>query len=438
MKTKPMKIKTLRCRKRINRLGDARYFVDGVLGKTRVQKYFETYDDATDYMNREAKAYDQLGDAFISLGDNERVTLYGHHLRAQEVGYTLFDAISFYERHRHREGLPAAPAETRATEPTLAELPAPDAILISEAGELMVADCEARLIQKKTYDGYLMAVRGITREAGDCPVNQITEAHVKGYVNQYSNPNTSNTYLTAANAFLSWCVKNKHLATSPSEAIDKKKVGSKSQTIFSIATIKRLLRKVMEVRPEAINYYALCIFAGVRPEEVDRMTEEDVSLKEGYVEITVPKTGGYPRMINIDDCGPLRAWLESTGGFFPDDGKGNLKRRNWDAAKEGKFRNKFQQIYRECGWQDWPTDAMRKTFCSYHKEAFQSPDLTNKIAGHGADVAKSNYDNVVTSLGKPKDKCSPEELAEGDRGRAKLTRAYAKKLWQLTPDKLGK
>ena len=425
-----MKIKNLRCRKRINRLGGTRYFVDGMLGKRRVQKYFETYDDATDFMNRETEAHEQLGDAFIALEYNARITLVGHHLRAQEGGYTLFDAISFYERHRHREGLPAAPA--------VAELPAADAIRISEAGELMVADCKARLIQKKTCDGYLMAVRGITREAGDCPVNQITDEHIKAYVNRYSNPSTSNTYLNAANAFLSWCVKNKHIAASPAEAIDKKKVGSKKQTIFSIATIKRLLRKVMEVRPEAINYYTLCIFAGVRPEEVDRMEEEDVSLKEGFVEITVPKTGGYPRMINIDDCGPLRAWLESTGGFFPDDGKGNLKRRNWDAAKEGKFRNKFQQIYRECGWQDWPTDALRKTFCSYHKEAFQNPDLTNKIAGHGEDVAKANYNNVVTTLGKPKDNCTPEELAEGDRGRAKLTRAYANKLWQLTPDKLGK
>lgn len=435
-----MKIKTLRCRKRINRLGDARYFVDGVLGKTRVQKYFETYDDATDYMNRETEAHDQLGDAFISLGDNDRVILYGHHLRAQEFGYSLYDAIRFYERHRHRDGLPAAPAETRAPELPVAELPDFEAevLLISAARDLFETDCKEQRVQTKSIAGYLMAIRGIEREAGDCPLNQITAKHVKAYVNKYENPTTSNTYLRGAKHFLTWCVENEHLAASPAKAIKPKRVGSKKQTIFSIATIKRLLRKVMEVRPEAINYYALCIFAGVRPEEVDRMTEADVSLKEGYVEITVPKTGGYPRMINIDDCGPLRAWLELTGGFFPDDGKGNLKHRNWDAHKEGKFRNKFQQIYRECGWQDWPTDALRKTFCSYHKEAFSNPDLTNKIAGHGEDVAQANYNNVVTTLGKPNDKCSPEELAEGDRGRAKLSRAYAEKLWQLTPDKLGK
>ena len=434
-----MKIKTLRCRKRINHHGDVRYFVDGMLGKKRVQNYFKTYDDATDYMNRETEAHEQLGDAFIALEYNTRITLVGHHLRAQENGYTLFDAISFYERHRHREGLPAAPKETRATEPALAELPEveveADALLISAARDLFETDCKDQLVQTKSIAGYLMAIRGIEREAGDCPVNRITANHVKAYVNKYENPTTSNTYLRGAKHFLTWCVENDHLAISPAKAIKPKKVGSKSQTVFSIASIKRLLRKVMEVRPEAINYYALCIFAGVRPEEVDRMKEQDVSLKEGFIEITVPKTGGYPRMINIDDCGPLRAWLESTGGFLPDD---RLKHRNWDANKEGKFRNKFQQIYRECGWQKWPTDALRKTFCSYHKEAFSNPDLTNKIAGHGEDVAQANYNNVVTTLGKPKDQCTPEELTEGDRGRAKITRAYAEKLWKLTPDKLNK
>ena len=86
MKTKPMKIKTLRCRKRINPHGDPRYYVEGRLGKRRVQKFFKTYDDATDFMNRETEAHEQLGDAFIGLEYNTRITLVGQHLRAQENG----------------------------------------------------------------------------------------------------------------------------------------------------------------------------------------------------------------------------------------------------------------------------------------------------------------------------------------------------------------
>ena len=98
-----------------------------------------------------------------------------------------------------------------------------------------------------------------------------------------------------------------------------------------------------------------------------------------------------------------------------------------------EYRTTFQKIYKEAGWDEWPSDALRKTFCSYHKEAFSNMELTNKIAGHGMDVSKKHYENTITSLAKPEANASPEELKDNKK---LLTREYAQQLWELTPDKI--
>jgi len=411
-----------------NQLGQERFFVYGRLGPRRVQKFFRDIEPATNFARNENDAYAKLGDTFIGLGSDDRIRLSAAYLRSQDGGYDLGEALTFFEAHRNGNG-------NGLTVATAAPIAPSNGVKLEEAKKQFRAAKNKAGVKQSTVVGYCTGIDGLIKQAGKVAVADVTKLHIEAHLERYENPTSYNTSLRGINTFLEWCVVQEFIGSNPAAKVERKKKTQRPPILFSIESLKRLLRKVNEVRPEAISYYALCLFAGIRPEEVDRMTADDVSLKEGYIKINDPKTGGYPRVIMIDDCGPLRKWLEPTDGYLPDDGTGGLKWRNWraNAKQAGEHRTLFQKIYKDAGWDKWPKDALRHAFCSYHKHAYSNMELTNQIAGHSMDVSKAHYENSITSLGKPEENATGEEKA--DNGRL-LKREYALKLWSLTPDKL--
>ena len=352
------------------------------------------------------RAFDTLGDQFLTLDHNERVKLMMARIRAEEKSYSICDALNFYEASLAGDELPTAvrPAKAKAKGPT-----------VKEARRQFLADRVRIGVRQNTLTGYEQFTKKLLTPETK-PVGSFTIADLKTFLAQWENPTSYNGKLVMLRTFFSFCVKQDWLESNPAAKIDKKKVDGQRPLVLSSATIQKLLASVLEIRPEAIAYYSLAIFAGIRDGEIGRMTWDNINLDEGWITVDKAKTTS-PRVIMIADCGPLAEWLayaKEIGASLPDT---ELKWNTRQLAKQGA-RSTFQLIYKEAGV-EWKTDCLRNTFCSYHAEAFSDRALTSKIAGHSEKVGARFYDSTITGDG------------------VLVTRAEALRLWELTPDKFN-
>ena len=120
---------------------------------------------------------------------------------------------------------------------------------------------------------------------------------------------------------------------------------------------------------------AIRLFAGRRTAETNRLTPEN--LHSGFVEVTAAKSKTRQRrLVKIEPC--LAAWLD-LGGELP--------LRNPD--------QKFAALTAALPF-EWPRNAARHSFVSYHLAHFQNAAQTALAAGHSEAMLFGHYRAVVT------------------------------------------
>ena len=122
---------------------------------------------------------------------------------------------------------------------------------------------------------------------------------------------------------------------------------------------------------------ALMIFAGIRPQEVERLLWENIAIRDGCVILNSKhtKTGGA-RHVTILPV--LAKWLKfcrdrtKPGPLTPICPKG------WTI--------KWRKIRRRAGWgsrkRSWVPDCLRHTYASYHAKHFKDYNLLQMEMGH--------------------------------------------------------
>ncbi len=147
---------------------------------------------------------------------------------------------------------------------------------------------------------------------------------------------------------------------------------------------------------------ALMTFGGIRPEEIRRLTWDDINFDDGVVEVSArnSKTGGT-RHVSISPV--MREWLEVS------------------PLKTGPLCHPTQWVYHwatirsRAGWNKthpWKEDTLRHTFATYHAKTYKNFSLLQMEMGHaGTTLLRTRYINM--------------------RG---ITSAMAEEFWQLTPE----
>lgn len=131
---------------------------------------------------------------------------------------------------------------------------------------------------------------------------------------------------------------------------------------------------------------AILFFAGIRPEELMRLTWEDVSFEDGViiVKAAVAKTGGA-RHVTI--CKALRAWLSLVSE--------NKRRR---AVIPEYWCSRWKAARNRAGWgkeNPWQKDVLRHTFASYHAKTYADFGKLQMEMGHrSAELLRNRYTNI--------------------------------------------
>ncbi|MFM2242754.1 MAG: hypothetical protein RLZ97_1609 [Verrucomicrobiota bacterium] len=293
--------------------------------------------------------------------------------------YTITEAVEFFLRH-HR---------------------APDyTIRLREASQLYLDDKERDGLRPRT----LKALKGsIDRfiAATDNPwTHEVTRQQVESYlrglraadgVNKASKKFWNNTR-NELGGFFAWCSKPEKSTNRPFcfenpvaeiRAYDARQV-REEQNARPITTdakrVRRMFSTLMNWRDGAlVRYFALAYFAGIRPEEIERMSGRElelVNLKTRTITIpaSVSKTR-HERRIQISEN--LAAWLVAyPGPAIPK----NFRRMN------ARARKKFGLTH----------DEARHSFISYHVALHRSLGDAALQAGNSESIIRRHYLNLFT------------------------------------------
>lgn len=200
----------------------------------------------------------------------------------------------------------------------------------------------------------------------------------------------------AVSRFFSWCADRprRWVRINPcSEVRLEKRHKEIPPALLTLSECRKLLRKAETHREGMLApYVAVCLFGGLRPAEVQRLSWDNVNLVDGEIRVEAQSTKTkQPRVVSIGKT--LRAWLEAYKGkaFKPS----NI-RRDLDVLKQAA--GYTGRVGKECdGLKPWPPDVLRHTAISHYFRQFGSYGLAAEWAGNSEQIIKRHYQGRVSS-----------------------------------------
>jgi integrase len=263
---------------------------------------------------------------------------------------TLTDAVDFYVAHLVEQ------KEREASE-TLGALV-----------DLWLADKKARFekgtLRPRTLQTLKFFGDKFKRQWGGRRVGTITRHEIKEWlgslnvrIGESAVSAISSTYeqhhLSYLSQFFIWCRKNyQYPRDNPCESIEVKHVTEEPQ-LFTVKECEKLLRLCLtDEFVELLPFHAICLFAGVRPKECERLKWKDIDFDDSSLVVLKgqAKTRNARR---IEMLPTLKTWLQ----WFQ-------KRHPSDELIPKDFERKEKTFRQELG--KWKHNGMRHSFASYY------------------------------------------------------------------------
>jgi integrase/recombinase XerD len=198
-----------------------------------------------------------------------------------------------------------------------------------------------------------------------------------------------NLHRRTLNPLFNWAVQNRWMDENPLKTIPTKETPHREILSLTNLAVEALIESCDE---KSLPFFGLAIFAGIRPDEINKLTVADFNLKRGYIKVahTVSKTH-RKRFAEIStnlldllarhplrDPGLTRSAVESV-------------RRKAEKLLREQGQKKEAQILKE-----WGHSIMRHTFASNFYAYHKNSERLIKCMGHVDLVTTANhYLNLV-------------------------------------------
>ena len=208
-------------------------------------------------------------------------------------------------------------------------------------------------------------------------------------------PRTRIADMTAVSTFLDWLVEERKLSVNPLNEIKRPKTDALSPralTADQVATLLQTARALGEGR--MLRYFAFAIFAGLRPSEVNRLSEDQIRPEGKSPIIRVVGGKRRQRARAVPMLPVLRAWLKVAPKVMPVVDFEERDRGLFDEIRqaagltvwEGALRGRRRMISNH--WQD---DICRHTFISLRMGMTHDENLVAMESGNSPDVIHAHY-----------------------------------------------
>ena len=178
-----------------------------------------------------------------------------------------------------------------------------------------------------------------------------------------------------------WCTEN------PVKRIEMHSLKMRKE-ILTNAQVTALLKAVCETDFELLPYHVFCIFAGIRPKEVERLAWSNINMDERFIEVPDEKSKtAIRRIIEMEPL--LVRWLDyyiKAGGNIQD-----------GVTPYSNLRKRLRAVRKAAGLDRWPQDAPRRTFASCWLAVHSDVNKLNNFMGHTSpQMLWRHYHRAVT------------------------------------------
>lgn len=193
---------------------------------------------------------------------------------------------------------------------------------------------------------------------------------------------TVNHYRASLSLLFNHALRIKAVESNPVELVKKLKVGERDVGILTIEQASNLLAHAPD---EVLPALAIGLFGGLRRAEISRLNWEEVDFDQGHIEVKAKNAkSSSRRLVPMRDN--LRAWLlpvrEMKGQVMP---------------SEQVYRARLVEAKASAGIKDWPHNALRHSFSSYHLAAFKNaPALAVEMGHSNTKMIFEHYRALVT------------------------------------------
>jgi integrase len=239
----------------------------------------------------------------------------------------------------------------------------------------LVADAVDCLLKAKKQDGlsgrYHKDLRyrlsRFVESFGTRKIAEVSVSEIDSWLRDLSvGPLSRNTFWSRLSLLFSFARKHRWCASNPCAEIEKAKWIGAEPGILSPGQFQGLLETASF---GTLPYWAIGGFAGLRSAELARLEWQDIDFEALLVEVTRSKSKTASRR-HIPIRAPLLAWLTPYRGQT----SGKVCPPN--------LRKLLEADRQRAGITDWPPNALRHSFASYHLEFFQQPGMLSVEMGH--------------------------------------------------------
>jgi integrase len=342
------------------------------IGKGRNRQFFKDKTEAATVLQQKLIEQENYGIAGVSFNERHRAEYLECAEALQPFGATIRDAVDFY--------LPHLSALKRTK--TAAEL-VDELLKVKEAdgaSERYLSDLRSRLTQlSDAFDG--KPVAAITSPEIDEWLRSLADKETGKRFSPVTRNNFRRVLIVAFNF-----AKERGYYSNDIENPAKKSAKAKQiETEIGILTVEQTARLLERAPAELVPYIAIGAFAGLRRAELERLDWKEIDLEENQIEVTAKKAkSARRRFIKVQPN--LAKWLQPHAPL-----SGNVTPPNYrellDSAREA------------AGIQEWPQNALRHSFASYHLARFNDAAALALELGHtNSNLVFQHYRQLV----KPK------------------------------------
>lgn len=216
-------------------------------------------------------------------------------------------------------------------------------------------------------------------------LSAIDKEYLKNWLNKMEVTNSSKmNYKRYLVNFFNYLIDQKLIVENPIKSIriDTSKADTR---YYSLDEIKEMVEKVPQ---ELFGFFALCLFAGVRPTECSLLTWDNIDFEHG--EVFIPKTIAKTKKERIiyatkNGLDNLMVWLKT----HKDSGLPLIPANLSKAMKNFKKSLSFS----------WLQDALRHSFATWHFAKHQSYEVLRAVMGTSDIYIDQNYKRSISQQG---------------------------------------
>ena len=335
----------------------------------RLRKFFKTRLEADTYAEQQRVAKANQGAAAFSIDDKLRIEALEARRLLLPYGTSLIEAAKYYIKH----------AKPKGGEKTMIELVA----------EVLEAKAKVGRRQK-TVDSYRSFFNRFNRSFGQRHVHEVHRDDVEHWLD--ANVQTLATrlvHLDYLSVLFTHAVKRNYCSANPLDGIERPQVTLKAPGIFTVEQTSSLLRAAIE-RPdlELLPYFAIGLFAGLRPTEMTRLDWSNVRVDQRVILVNADASKTSQKRF-VDTSENLLAWLQPIVRESGPVASASLADRVGKAWRQ-------TATYEHGKIEKWPPDGMRHSFASYHLAKHQNAPQTSLQMGHTSPhMLFNHYRNLV-------------------------------------------